>query len=302
MIPYKRLTILLSVCCALMNPAQAESNLAFEAREDGSYVVDTGVVRGVLRKKGESLGLGNVVHIPTGTALSRKRGWFGHYRLLTIGKRHKPDGWSWQSTAELLSDGAVRAHWAQDEKHAFEMTATYRFINPTTMEVETTVTAQADLEDFELILPSYFGPGFDQTYVWAEQGGEPTFVEAKESDGYWMMFPLDDAKWNIVKDGRWDQRPHPLDWVRKPTLAIPMALRTHQKSGLSSLVMAHPDDVKAIGTPFTGEYHLSNYFCLFGQSLGKGETVRAKLRLVIVPDLTDPVALDLYHDFLDGHE
>lgn len=298
---HKTLTTLLCTCCALVLPAQADSDLAFEAREDGSYVIDTGVVRGVLRKGGQSLGLSNVVHIPSGTRLSRKRGWFGHYRLLTTGMRHKPDGWSWSSTAELLPDGAVRAHWAKDKRHAFEMTATYRFINPTTMEVETSVTAHDDLEDFELILPSYFGSGFDHTYVLAEQGAKPEFIEAKESDGYWMMFPMGDDKWDVVKDGRWDVPPHPLDWVRKPKLAAPLALRTHKQSGLSSLVMAHPDDVKAVGTPFTGEYHLSNYFCFFGKTLKKGESVQAKARLVVQENVSEQDAIELFDEFLGDY-
>ena len=179
------------------------------------------------------------------------------------------------------------------------MTVTYRFTGPATLDVETSVTAHERLENFEVIHPSYFGPGFNESSVYAyEEGGKPRFVEAKESYGYWQMFAVDDEKWAMVKDGRWDHKPHPLDWVKMPYLAKPLAMRKHDETGLTSLVMAFPADVLAVGTPYSGEYHLSNYFVLFGRTLHPEETVSTRIRLTIKPNLSEKDALKLYETFL----
>jgi hypothetical protein len=64
------------------------SGLEFVQGQGGSFTFDTGVLKGVLRQEGRSIGLAPVTYCEDGTAISGGEGLFNHYRVFTLGKRY----------------------------------------------------------------------------------------------------------------------------------------------------------------------------------------------------------------------
>jgi hypothetical protein len=281
----------------------AKSNpLAFVAAGQNEFAFDTGLLQGTLRAKGESTGLSSVIHKPTGLRLDRSKGLFSHYRVFTANKRYGAGAWDWPSTARLLSDGAVETHWASAADRLFEMWAAYRWTAPGILDVETRVRAEADLVKFESFLACYFSEGFSNSLVYVREPGSgtgtPGFLAAEQSAGVWQAFPREAAVVPIIQDGRWKLEPHPVDWVIRPQFAMPLSLRRAPASSLAVVLMAPADDCFAICTPHQAEGHYSMYLSLFGRDVKKGETARARARMLIAPVLTDDQAVEAYGAFI----
>jgi hypothetical protein len=278
-------------------------NPAFTENKDGGYEFDTGILRGRLREVGKGLGLSSTVHVPTGTKLNGAHGILSYYRVFTTNKRYGTAAWSWPSTAKLLPDGAVQITWPEGDDRPFEMAAIYRFRDGSTLDVETIVKAGKNLSKFEVFLASYFHRSFPlpQVYVAAdpETEGKPAFLTAKKSFGSWQMFPRNDNVIPIIRDGRWQKEPNPVDWKIMPSMAMPIALRRRSTEAPAAILMAPPDDCFAISTPHEGEGHYSLYFSLFGRDVMAGQTARVRLRLVVTSAATDREILDLYRKYIE---
>ena len=276
--------------------------LAFTVKEEGGYEFDTGILRGGLREAGKGLGLTSAVHIPTGTTLNGAYGILSYYRVFTTNKRYGTAAWSWPGTSKLLSDGAVQVTWPEGDDRPFEMVAIYRLRDNSTLDVETIVKPGKDLSKFEVFLASYFHDAFPlpQVYVAAspEAEGKPAFLTAKKSFGDWQIFPRNEDVVPIIRDGRWQKEPNPVDWKIMPRMAMPIALRRGSDKAPTAILMAPPNDCFAIATPYEGEGHYSMYFSLFGRDIKAGQTERARLRLAVTSTASDREILDLYRKYL----
>ena len=276
--------------------------LAFTAKEDGGYEFDTGILRGGLRLAGKGLGMTSAVHVPTGTTLSGAYGILSYYRVFTTNKRYGTAAWSWPGTSKLLPDGAVQVTWPEADDRPFEMVAVYRFRDDSTLDVETIVKANEDLSKFEVFLASYFDESFPLTKVLVTPDpkivGKRTFLTAKKSFGNWQMFPRNNDVLSIIRDGRWQKQPNPVDWKIMPPMAKPIALRRGDKAAPTAILMAPPDDCFAISTPYEGEGHYSTYFSLFGHDIEAGQTARARLRLVVTNAASNREILSLYRKYM----
>ena len=274
----------------------------FTENDDGGYEFSTGVLRGRLREAGKGLGLSSMVHVPTSTTLNGAYGILSYYRVFTTNKRYGTAAWSWPATTKLLPDGAVQVTWPEGDDRPFEMTAIYRFKVGSTLDIETIVKAGKDLSKFEVFLASYFHEAFPlpQVYVAAnpETDGKPAFLTAKKSFGNWQMFPRDYDVVPIIRDGRWQKQPNPVDWKIMPPMAMPIALRRGTEAAPTAILMAPPDDCFAIATPYEGEGHYSMYFSLFGRDIKAGQTATARLRLVVTNTASDREILDLYRKYI----
>jgi len=303
-----RIIVVLGAITPLFEPIFAgdvtgsPDKLAFTAKEDGGYEFDTGILRGGLREAGKGLGLSSAAHIPTGTALNGAYGVLSYYRVFTTNKRYGTAAWSWPGTSKLLPDGAVQVTWPEGDDRPFEMAAIYRFRDSSTLDVETIVKPGKDLDKFEVFLASYFHKAFPlpQVYVAAspEAEGKPAFLTAKKSFGDWQMFPRNEDVPPIIRDGRWQKEPNPVDWKIMPQMAMPIALRRGSQAAPTAILMAPPDDCFAIATPYEGEGHYSMYFSLFGRDIKAGQTAKARLRLVVTNTASDREILDLYRKYM----
>jgi hypothetical protein len=181
------------------------------------------------------------------------------------------------------------------------MTALYRWKDPQTIDVETTVTAHKDLGKFESFLACYFTEAFPTPCVYVrespEMQGKPGFLSAKKTYGDWQMFPRDEHVVPIIRDGRWDLQPNPVAWTIMPRLAAPIGLRRSTPGSLAAIVMAPPEDCFAVATPYEGESHYSLYLSLFGRDLRAGETAKARTRLVIATGISDEQAIAFYQQY-----
>ncbi len=282
---------------------QAESpSLAFQQADNGAYTFNTGILKGTLRADGRSIGLLSVDHIPTGTRLEGNAyGLFSHYRVFTANKRYGHGAWEWPSTAKLLTDGAVEVHWPAADDRPFEMGAVYRWAAPDTLDLTTSVTANADLKAFESFLASYFAEAFPATTVYAKGGPEkePFFQSTEPAAGVWQAFPRDHDAVPVIQDGRWKIEPSPVDWVIRDEFAAPLGIRRNKDNGLCAVLMARPEDCFALMTPNAGEGHRSLYLCLFGRDVKAGETATAQTRLVVRTLSKDEDAVPLYKSYLE---
>jgi hypothetical protein len=279
------------------------SSLAFTANPDGGYEFDTGVLRGRLREAGKGLGLTSAVHVPTGTTLNGAYGILSYYRVFTTNKRYGTAAWSWPSISKLLPDGTIQVTWPEADDRPFEVIAVYRFRGNSTLDVETIVKTGKDLSKFEVFLASYFHESFPLPQVFvtpdAKIVGKRIFMTAKKSFGNWQMFPRNYDVVQIIRDGRWEKEPNPVDWKIMPPIAKPIALRRSSKAAPTAILMAPPDDCFAISTPYEGEGHYSLYFSLFGCDIKAGQTARARLRLVVTNVASNREILNLYKKYME---
>jgi hypothetical protein len=298
----KRVVVTIVLLFAGLAAGQERSaQLAFVANDKGEYTFDTGVLRGTLRQGGKSLGLAPLIHVPTGARLDRSMGILSFYRVFTTGKRYGAGAWDWPSTAKLLPDGAVQVVWSEAADRPFEMTALYRWKDPQTIDLETTVTARKDLSRFESFLAAYFSEAFPTPCVYVRENpeaqGKPGLLPAKKTYGDWQMFPRDEQVLPIIRDGRWGLQPNPVNWTIMPHLAAPLAVRRGAGSGLVAVLMAPSDECFAVATPYAGEGHYSLYFSRFGLDLKTGRTAKSHTRLIMAAGISDERALALYRAY-----
>lgn len=275
--------------------------LAFEQADNGSYTFDTGILRGILRSEGRSIGLLSLEHIPSGSRLDGNNyGIFSHYRVFTANKRYGHGAWDWPSTSQLLPDGSVEVSWPATEDRPFELKARYQLTAPDTLDLTTSVTAHTDLQRFESFLASYFTEAFPASSVYAgdEDNDTPAFRATELDKGHWQAFPRDRNVVDIIQDGRWKIEPNPVDWAIRGNAAHPLALRRNPQTSVCAVVMARPEDCFAVMTPYAGEGHRSLYLSLFGQDIKTGETAAARARLVVRPLSKDEEAVNLYEAYI----
>ncbi len=279
--------------------AGPKTSLDFSPDEQG-FVFDTGVLRGTLRPKGRPIGLKPLYYKGIAADLSQPYGVCSHYRILDAETRYGVAAWEWAGTAELLSDGSVKALWTRDEAHPFDLQAHYRWHAPDTLEVLTTVVAAKPLRKFEVFLASYFN-GFADGFVWAwstpGSSEKAAFLKAEQKNGVWQMFPRDEMAIQIIQDGRWSRPPHPVDWAIMPFFAAPLAIRRDVETGLVAVIMSRPEDCFAVATPYSGEGHRSLYFSLFGRDLELEQPITAEVRLILGRALTDEAIVEQYRRY-----
>ena len=264
------------------------------------FSFDTGQLRGTLRGQGRTLGVTKLVDASSNTDVAGAYGLLSPYRLLTSAARFGHAAWDWSSTARRLPDGAVEVRWQADAEHPLELAAVYRWSKPDSLDVELRVTPRQDLPKFELFLASYFR-GFDQAAAYvqpcAETNQKSAFLAATKESGVWQMFPRDEEAVRLIGDGRWKRPPNPVDWVIRPRLAAPLAIRRDAATGLTALVMAKPGDGFAVSMPFGEEGHRSLYLSLFGRDLVHDQPATARARLIVGQAITDQRAVEVYQRF-----
>lgn len=295
------LVVWFAMCCAatVLPAADATDPLGFAGPENGEYRFDTGVLQGVLRRGGQSMGLAPVLDGATGKVLTKSMGCLSPYRILSTGTQHGTAAWKWASEAKRLPDGAVEVRWAADETYPLDMTAVYRWATPNTADLTVSVTARKDLPRFEVFVASYL-EGFTQAAVYARDGesGEAAFVPALKSDGVWQVFLRDDKVAELIGDGRWQHPPHPVKWGIRDMLAAPLGMRRNPELGLTVLVMAPPEDCFAVYTPYSEDSHGSLYLGLLGRDVPAGQTATSRARFVVGRNLTDEQAVEAYRDYV----
>jgi hypothetical protein len=207
----------------------------------------------------------------------------------------------------LLSDGAVAVRWPPAEEHPLEMIGVYRWVTPSTLDLEIEIKPNCDMPRFELFMSSYFTSGFLGSVRAMDETGArfvPINRGPDAKSGY-VMFPRDQEAVEMIRDGRWKIPPNPVDWDVAHRLEVPLAIRRDQAVGLSAVMMCPPSDCFAIASPWNpagpqaGGYR-ALYLSLFGQDLRNGETARARCRLTIGQNLSDEQAIELYRGYIEG--
>ncbi len=274
----------------------------FVMGQNGEFIFHTGTVQGILRKDGKSRGLSSVIHNPAGARLDGGSGLLGYYRVFTTNHRYGPAAWNWPSTARLLPDGAVEITFPAQEGRPFKMGSIYRWRDAQTLDLETTVSAEKDLSNFEVFLSSYCHETLTTpaVYVQPEAKKSPTFLVAEKTAGDWQMFLGQPEALTLVRDGRWRQPPNPVDWIIPAPLAQPICLRRGPDLKSTVILMAPRQDCYAISMPYRGESHYSLYLSLFGHDIKAGQTAMARSRFIVTGAVSDQDVLALFEAYENG--
>lgn len=290
------------LCACVFAAAGEEKAPTFFSAGDvsGEYRVDTGVVEGVLGLEGHSHGLNPLTAKGSGLRLSGPPGLLDFYRVFTTNQRHVESMRALPRETRLESPDTLRVHWPAADGRAYALTGVYQWKTPDTLDLEVIVEAKADLPDFEMFLSSYLSSEFPVSSVYTRtEEGTRTLVTAGEEAGPWQAFPRDTAATAMVKDGRWNIEPNPVDWAMRDAYALPLIIRRNEGSGFAVAVMTRPEDCFALLTPREGDAHYSMYLSLFGRTLRAGETATAHVRMVFGA-LDDASVLKRYEAFLVG--
>lgn len=264
----------------------------------GEFQVRTGTLEGLLRAGGRSQGLAPLHHAATETSIAAAPGIFNYYRVFTTNHRHGESMRGAPSEARLLSPNTVEVTWPPAEDRPFRLTGRYTWAEPGVLDLETTVEARKPLPGFEVFLAAYFAAGFPAGAVYSKvENGPPAFVTAEHSGGVWQVFPKDSAASELIHDGRWAIPPSPVEWRTTAEFAAPLAYRRNPKTGVTAIVMAPPDDCFAVFTPERGEGHRSLYLSLFGRTIAKEETARARARFAAGTGFEEDDIVRLYQDY-----
>lgn len=291
--------ILLMACVGMLSVAATGTALDVFTPGDaaGEFLVKTDVLEGKLRADGLSNGFSPLKHVETDINLISIMGLLNYYRVFTTNHRYGESMRALPSEATLEAPDTLRVHWPATEYLPFDLTGIYHWVAPDTVDLETIVEAKTDLPDFEIFLSSYLSAEFPGSFVYAKTDAEDRFIGAEPEHGVWQVFPRDAAAAKIVKDGRWDFPPSPVDWAVRPEFSEPIICRRDEKNGVTVAMMARPEDCFAVFTPNYGEGHYSMYFSLFGKTLKPGEKTGATIRLVIGV-LDDDELLQRYQNFM----
>lgn len=290
------------------------ADLAFTNEGEGLFAFDTGVVKGTLRADGKSQGIFTLVDCRTGLDLAyggNNPGILSYYRVFETNKRYKGSARNWPHDAEILPDGALRVEWPSNADRPFMLSATYRWSAANTLDLETAVTPDKTMKDFEVFLSSYFRKGFRGS-VYAQNprhADRPdTFVPTDGNPlniGTYLAFPRDLRAAQLIYDGRWEIGQSPVQMSVSQFHAAPIAMRTNEENDITFLQMARPEDCFAIEMAYNLDppdgvaNHYSMYFSFFGGDVPKGKTVRAQSRVVIGRGIDQEEALALYKAFLE---
>jgi hypothetical protein len=306
-------TIIIIVLFVAASSLGESADLAFHVAGKGLFSFDTGVVRGELRADNQTQGIPTLVETETGMEAAYGQGNPGilsYYRVFTTNKRWGDSAREWPKSSSLLPDGAVRIQWPSHDDHPFEMTAVYRWSSADTLDLETTVETERDLERFEVFLSSYFHRSFKSlVYVKGtiHAPGPPFFLSTDVNDlvsGTYLAFPRDREAAQIIYDGRWDYEPHPVHFSVTRFFACPLCMKQGERSGVTILLMSRPDDCFAIETPYNMDPpdgiagHYSMYMSLFGVDVKAGQTAHAHTRLVVGRNISEREAVSRYSEFI----
>ncbi len=310
---------ILLTCLTTAQPALS-ADLAFKPAEQGWVSFDTGALRGKLQADAKSQGIPTFIDVSTGTELAHgggNPGILSFYRLLSANKRWgdmaRGDMFrQWPQDVKTLPDGAAQVHWPSRDDHPVDVTATFRWTTPTTLDLETIAKPGQDMPAFEVLLSSYFNKNSQNgAYVQApvDAPGKPYFLTPQGNPlvaGTYLAYPRDLRAAQNIFDTRWEQGSHsPIQWSVTRFLAAPIALSRDVKTGITVVLMARPQDCFAIRMPYNQtppdrvSAHHSIYLSLFGGDLKAGQTARALLRLTVGRDITDAKAVELYNAFLN---
>jgi hypothetical protein len=284
----------------------------FRAEESGYVAFDTGLLRGRVRVDGKFQGISEAVYTPTGTNLLKSVGLLSYYRVFAAGKRYGHAARDWPLQADVLGDGTLRIVFPPAEEHPLEITGTFRWRSPDTLDLETTVTPQVDMPRMEVFLSSYLADGFEGlAYLKPnrfDKKGAAAFVRAdwcELIDGDYLMFPRDRDVLPMIYDGRWEIPPSPVTWAFTRYLEAPIGVRRHAGTGLTAVLMSPPKDCFAVAMPYNKippdnvAAHGSVYLSLFGRDVPAGQTASAHCRMIIAKDLSDEAILERYRRYID---
>lgn len=308
-----RRILFIGVTMLLLPGAVQTASLSFQIVDHGVFSFDTGVLKGQLRADEHSQGIPTMVDLASGVELAyggSNPGIFSYYRMFSAGTRYADTARTLPKAAKLLDDGSVRIDWPAGEENPFEMTAVYRWSAPNILDLETRVTPQIDMEDFEIFLSSYFNENF-RSFVYthparyAELGASFLPVDVNPLIyGTYVAFPRDLEAAQIVYDGRWELGQHPVQFSITQYYEVPLCIKRNLEDGVAFVMMSPTDDCFAIETPYNMEppdnvaAHYSLYMSLFGIDIAAGMTQTARTRFVFERNLAEQHAVDLYEEYM----
>ena len=318
--------------CLLSSPVLGEGNWTSTWKQDQSFDAfhfETPVLRGVFvahdnRDLGKGFGRhglrgltyrGHDLHAPEGPVGAKRRhqGLLNLYRVYggeeTFGSLRDDE-----AKVETLENGA-RLTWPASETRPVEISATWTLSGPAQIDVSLSATPTRDITNFEILPATYLPVQFEKyVYLQDEKAAGPTLLRPPANEEDQMKYPFFPLSESDRKAQEQSGRIHS-SWQWKTILpdtyaSLPIVFGGNDQ--VQVVQFANPESVSAIcatpkpdiGAPEewnSVEQHSALYFSLFGRDVAAGETVRARIRLVVIdtPEDTAETHRDLYRKFLE---
>jgi hypothetical protein len=228
--------------------------------------------------------------------------WVNPYRLLAKGRllgyaRTTP------TTTFTVDDGDAVARWDRFDDHAATLEVRTHVVDDTTIDTTFTVTPDEPLEDYEILVSSYYSPLHRPTFasraVWLVEEERPSWFAKEQRLFEPTTWTRDGDGGRTLLDGRYDVGHPPLWWTIGSWYSAPLMVQQHTIVPHATITMARPADCFAVGGLLG--YHNSQYFHLFGETLAAGETRSATIRLIVVRGPVDDIhtkAEEAYRAFI----
>ena len=269
------------------------------AHEPHSFRFQTATLSGLLDAEGQAANplcnhrLRNLLYRPTGTRLTPDlvpdvSSRFG-LSLFRIYARNACLGElrATPYTARLLENGVEYA-WQPFVGHAVAVTCRMTVLESNAIDLELELKSYAAYSDYEILLSSYWAPGFAPGgYVRLSSGTQQIRPCCNEVyAGQYLYFPRDAQAARLLTDGRGARGRWGWEQCVGRRYAIPMGYFSNGQ--VDALLMGRPDDVSAVGMTYAGDEkndpvarHRGLYLSLFGRDLAAGEAWRTRVRLVV---------------------
>lgn len=286
-------------------------DLAFRPAGGGYYAFDTGLLRGKMRLDGQAQGISSMVYVPDNQEVTASVGLLSYYRMFSTGKRYGEAIRDWAVVAKLLEGGDMEIRFPPATDHPMEIVGRFHWRSPDTLDLETTVKAAGSLPHLEVFLSSYFSEGFDASvYVKPnrhDSGQREGFLPVDSCpllDGDYLVFPLIPEMLPVIFDGRWEMGPKPVGMAFTRCLAAPLAVRRHESTGLTAVLMSRPKDCFAVSASYNKRppdgvaAHRSLYLSLFGNDLAASKAAQSHCRLIVTKGLSNETILKRYVQYL----
>ena len=184
-------------------------------------------------------------------------------------------------------DDQIVYHYPTDPEVGIAMDVAFG-VDGHTIDARYTVTAEKHYTDFELFMASYVDAALGETWVPARgiaaNGGWVQVDNRRHVWGCWMVLAnpasarrLFDGRWDFIRDAELEHHA-----IAGYLLDRPIMVARSAVTGAAAVFLGDPRETTLVG----GQYHerdTAHDFGLFGKDLQPGQSLEARVRVVLVP-------------------
>lgn len=300
----------IALCWLALTPLSGEAATLTANQAQTAWSFETSRMKGTITGPGKYHGVTRLLDKSTGRELVDSR-----YSVLNLYKLMSGRGVMGEprTMERTLRAGSnwVEISWNPTTQHAGTVTARYEVKRDDAIDLIVTVNVDAEYQDYEVFLPSYFDKSY-RAHLYLKRRGKqtPDLVLPTYNDAFATTLPVfsrDSRAAQIPLDGRWDGI---IDFSPMRRYARCLAFMVGPDNKTAAVLMADPRDCFGISVRYHAEEdakRLTSYSAfdlgLIGHDLKAGEIRSVRVRLALT-DLDEEFSqpLKLYQAFLNEYK